>query len=214
MSKSRKRNLIILGLLCVAIALGSVWYATTFNEGRLVAPMDFSSYCFQFKDLPMLISSLLVISYVIYLISSIIYVVIKSSRANSTYTQTMSSAWGLLGFLGFMGLSGFWTFQLNGEIFPFTFFVFFGFFGFYFDGKMSHTLRDERFVENELRAQIVAYSTGLIMTFIVVISMGMGLFARNLEWAVIFMISSISLIWSIAIILRKYLLYRYDQGEV
>lgn len=213
MSKSRARKLIILGVFCIAITLGSVWYATTFNESRLVAPMDFSTYRFQFKDLPMLTSALLVFSYIVYLIINLVQVGIKSSRASSTYTQTMSPKWGLLGLLGFLGLYGFWTFQKDRLIFPFVFFIFFGFFGFYFDGKISHTLRDERFIENEQRAQIIAYRSALIMMFIVANSVGMGLFARNLEWTVIFLIASISLILSIAIILSKYLLYRYDQGE-
>ena len=39
------------GVLCVLLLLLSVWYAATFNGGRLVEPMDFSTYTFQIRDL-------------------------------------------------------------------------------------------------------------------------------------------------------------------
>ena len=47
------------GVLCVLLLLLSVWYAATFNGGRLVEPMDFSTYTFQVRDLPMLCSTAL-----------------------------------------------------------------------------------------------------------------------------------------------------------
>lgn len=62
-----------------------------------------------------------------------------------------------LGFLGlpaFLGLLGFWVYPQTGEVFPFAFFLFFGFFGFFFEGKMSHTLMDERYTENRAKAQL------------------------------------------------------------
>lgn len=213
MSKTRIRSLIILGVLCVIILLGSVWYSNTFNDGRLVTPMDFSHYTFQPKDLPMTVAALLVTGYVVFLVISVVETVTISSRSDSPYTQTVNPKLGLLGFLGFLGLYGIWTYKTEQLIFPFVFFVFFGFFGFYYDGKMSHTLRDERFIENENRAQIAAYKSGLILMFLVANIVNMRFFSHNLEISALFMLSSISLIWGIAIFLSKYLLYRYDNGE-
>lgn len=66
-----------------------------------------------------------------------------------------------MGLLGFLGLLGFWVYPQTGEVFPFAFFLFFGFFGFFFEGKMSHTLMDERYTENRAKAQLTAAKTAL-----------------------------------------------------
>lgn len=213
MSKSRIRNLIILGVISLFILLVSIWYTRQFNEGRFVTTMDFPGYRFQVKDLPMIISSFVMIGYVIYFVISLVEVGLKNQRTASPYTPTMNPGWGLLGILGFLGLLGIWTYKTDRLIYPFFFFVFFGYFGFYYEGKMSNTLRDERFIENEQKAQLVAYKTGLILVFLAVSSIGIGLFSHNLDWALIFLISSISIIWGLVIFLSSYLLYRYDQGE-
>jgi len=213
MSKSKIRNLIILGVLSLLILLVSIWYTTQFNEGRFVTPMDFSGYRFQVKDLPMIFSVLVMIGYAIHFIISLVQAGIKNQRTASPYTPTINPKWGVLGILGFLGLLGIWTFKTDRLIYPFFFFVFFGFFGFYYQGKMSNTLRDERFLENEQKAQLVAYKTGLILVFLTASSLGIGVFSHNLAWALIFLISSISIIWGLAIFLSSYLLYRYDQGE-
>lgn len=214
MSKSKIRNLIILGVISLLILLVSIWYTTQFNESRFITPMDFSGYRFQVKDLPMIFSVLVMIGYVIHFVISIVLTGIKTQRtAASPYTPTMNPKWGLLGFLGFLGLLGLWTFKTDRLIYPFFFFVFFGFFGFYYKGKMSNTQRDERFLENEQKAQLVAYKTGLILVFLTASSLVIGVFSHNLAWALIFLISSISIILGLAIFLSSYLLYRYDQGE-
>jgi len=213
MSKSNIRKLLVLGVVCLVIVLGSTWYTNKYNEGRLVTPTDFSNYRFQFNDLPMMIALLLVIAYVVYFVFSVVQAGVRKEGLASPYARTISPKLGLLGFMGFLGLLGFWTYKTDKLIFPFIFFNFFGFFGLYFQGKMSHIRMDERFIENAQQAQIIAYKTGLLLMFLVASLMGMGLFAHNLEWAVIFLLSSISLIWGIATFLSSYLLYRYDQGE-
>ena len=42
------------GIFCVLSLFLSTWYAVTFNDSRLVAPMDFNNYVFCAKDLPMI----------------------------------------------------------------------------------------------------------------------------------------------------------------
>ena len=45
--------------------LFSVWYAVRFNDSHLVAPMDFETYTFQAKHLPMLLSGGLTVVYAV-----------------------------------------------------------------------------------------------------------------------------------------------------
>ena len=56
MKKNKAKILIGCGIFCVLCILVSSWYAVKFNDSRLVVPMDFNSYTFQIKDLPMIIS--------------------------------------------------------------------------------------------------------------------------------------------------------------
>ena len=115
--------------------------------------MDFGSYVFQVRDLPMIISVLLTCAYGLTLLGLLILKIIrnKGQAAEARFTRKLNPKLGLLGFLGFLGFGGFWTFSYDGSIFPFVFFLFFGFFGFYYEGKMSGTFMDERFRENAVR---------------------------------------------------------------
>ena len=112
-----------------------------------------------------------------------------------------------------MLIVGFWTYFEYGKIYPFVFFIFFGFFGFFFEGKLSHTLEDELFLENKRKAEINAYKVGFKLLFIVIWLMAIGMFSRNVEWCAIFMLISVSLIYALVIFLSNYLLYRYEKGE-
>ena len=56
MKKNQVKIWVGCGIFCIAAVLLSVWYAVTFNNSRLVAPMDFGSYSFNTKDLPMILS--------------------------------------------------------------------------------------------------------------------------------------------------------------
>ena len=47
-----------------------------FNESRILAPMDYSEYIFQWKDLPMIASVVLAVLYMLY----IMFFIIKTDR--------------------------------------------------------------------------------------------------------------------------------------
>ena len=74
----------------------------------------------------------------------------------------------VFGAAGLLGLLGFWVYPQTGEVFPFAFFLFLGFFGFFFEGKMSHTLMDERYTEPRQSAADGA-KTALSIIFVAVI---------------------------------------------
>lgn len=62
--KDKKITIIgFLGVLCAAVMSGAVWYSLKFNGGRLVYPMDFGSYVFSYKDLPMILAGIMAIVY-------------------------------------------------------------------------------------------------------------------------------------------------------
>lgn len=128
-------------------------------------------------------------------------------------TRKLNPKLGFLGFLGFAGFLGVLTYQTDKTIFPFVFFVFFGFFGFFFEGKMSNTLMDERFIENRRKAELKAYRVGQIVSFLVLIaSLWQRLFPTN-EAKLIFITISLSLTFALVIFLAEYLLYRYDHDN-
>ena len=60
------------------------------------------------------------------------------------------------------------------QVYPFIFFLFFGFFGFFYEGKMSNTLMDERYVENKLRAELTAHRVMRAIVFLTLILFGRG----------------------------------------
>lgn len=61
MSKKNLKRLIILGIICALCMAAATGYSLTFNDGRLVYPMDFGSYQFYIKDIPMILALILVI---------------------------------------------------------------------------------------------------------------------------------------------------------
>ena len=54
MKTNKKKIWIGCGILCVLSVLLSLWYAVTYNDSRLVVPMDFKDYVLDIKDLPMM----------------------------------------------------------------------------------------------------------------------------------------------------------------
>ena len=54
MKKNKLKFWIGGGIFCAAALLASIWYAVTFNDSRLVVPVDLGSYTFTPKDLPMI----------------------------------------------------------------------------------------------------------------------------------------------------------------
>ena len=202
------------GLFCVLLLLASVWYAVAYNDSRLVEPMDFSSYVFQTKDLPMLLSGALIALYAVALAAALLRRALKARRrGGETSTRRLNPKLGLLGLLGFLGFGGFWTYGVDGTVFPFAFFTFFGFFGFYYEGKMSGTFMDERFRENAARASLRASNVAFSILILALVVFCRGRLFGSLEYTLIALLITLSLTLALRIFLAEYLLYRYDYDE-
>ncbi len=213
--KKKAKFLIAWGIFCVLLLLASSWYAVTFNDSRLVVPMDFERYTFQLKDLPMILSIFLTCIYGITLFVTLISNICKKTRQTERTHQTRSlnPKLGYLGFLGLLGFSGFWTYSIDGSVFPFTFFLFFGFFGFYYEGKMSGTFMDERFLENAAKANLKASNITLSIIFLAFLILCQRKLFGSLEYTLIAVIITLSIAFALRIFLSEYLLYRYDHDE-
>lgn len=212
---SRKTKLWIgCGIFGILFLLASSLFAITFNDSRLVVPMQ-GRYVFQIKDLPMILSVSFICIYLIALFITLMLQAGKMQRQQEkdNATRKLNPKLGLLGLLGFLGFAGFWTYSVNGTVFPFLFFVFFGFFGFYFEGKMSGTFMDERFRENATRASLKASDISFAIIFIALIVLGQGKLFSNLDYTLIAILITVSLILALRIFLAEYLLYRYDYDD-
>lgn len=213
--KSKKSRVVGLGILCVLLMAASAWYTVMYNEARFLAPMEMSDYVFRMQDLPMIGSGLLLALYVGYLV----VLLVQKGQADqhrdaaAQHTRTVNPKWGFLGLFGFAGVLGFWTYRVDGTIFPFLFFVFFGFFGFFYEGKMSHLLMDERYMENKLKAQARADNIALGLIFLEVLLFGQGKLLGSGEITLAALVAAVSLSIALCIFLREYLLYRYDHDE-
>lgn len=212
MKKNTVKRLVLCGAGCLLLLLLSAWYAVVWNESRLVAPMDFATYVFRLRDLPMLVLLSLLILYVCCLVALVVSAVLRSRRRSAS-DRTTRSIRPRLGLLGLLGFGGFWTYSWNGTIFPFLFFLFFGFFGFFFEGKLSNTFMDERYRENKLRAQLTAQRVSLTVIFLAIVLLGCGSLMRHLEYTLISLLIVISLALALWLFLSEYLLYRYDHNE-
>ena len=214
MKKFNAKFTVILGIVVVLLLAASNWYAITYNDWRLVTPMDMDSYTFQPKDLPMLFSIGLFILYVLYLGVLLIGAIIteRQRRETSKTTRKINPRLGLLGFLGFCGFLGFWTYSAYQAVFPFVFFGFFGFFGFFYEGKMSNTFMDERYEENRARAELSAHRAAMSIIFLalILLNLNTGALCGSLEYTLIALTILISLAVALDMFLSEYLLYRYD----
>lgn len=215
MKTNKKKIWIGCGIFCVLSVLLSAWYAVTYNDSRLVVPMDFKDYVFGIRDLPMIVSVSLTCIYLVALfIMLFVYAEKKQRQAEETgVTRKINPKLGCLGVLGFLGFAGFRTYSVNGTIFPFAFFLFFGFFGFYYEGRMSGTFMDERFRENIVLAKLKAYRITFGIMLIALIILCQGKLFGNLEYTLIAAIITLSLALALGIFLSEYLLYRYDHCD-
>lgn len=209
------KRIVLPGLIsagCMAVSIG---YAVGWNDARLVKPTDLSSYVFCFQDLPMLGSTLLVTLYVFYLAALAFRHAIarRHSQAGSSYSRSVNPKLGFLGLLGFLGFAGVWTCRLDSNPFPFVCFIFFGFFGFFYEGRLSHTLMDERFQENRTRAQLAASRITLAIIFLATILLGQGALAGSLPLTFAVYLAVVSLALALNLFLGEYLLYHYDHDE-
>lgn len=209
------RQLICGGIICVLLLLISTWDAVTFNDARLVAPMDFGSYTFQIRDLPMVISLLLVCVYVLIAFVVLCFGIVRGKRAKTDRNRTrrLNPKMGWLGLLGFGGFAGFWTYSVDQSVFPFAFFLFFGFFGFFFEGKMSGTYMDERFRANAARAQLTALKVTCSIVFFALIVLCQGKLFGSFEHTLIAAVVLLALALALGGFLSEYLLYRYDHDD-
>lgn len=214
MKTNKVKNWVGYGIFCVLCLLISSWYAITFNDSRLVVPMDFKDYVFHIKDLPMIISISLTCVYLFALVMTLISVEKKQRQMERAgVTRKLNPKLGWLGVLGFLGFAGFWTYSADGTIFPFAFFLFFGFFGFFYEGKMSGTFMDERFRENAAYAQLKAYRVTFSIMLFALIILCQGKLFGNLEYTLIAAVITLSLALALGIFLSGYLLYRYDHDD-
>lgn len=215
MKKNRKKLTIIFGMICTLFIAVSSWYTITCNESRILKPMKWSDYVFRTQDLPMISSVILFILYLLYLVMPMRTAILADRRreAASQSTRTVNPKLGLLGLSGFAGFLGFRTYHMDKSIFPFVFFMFFGFFGFFYEGKMSNTFQDERYLENKIKAQMTANKTALTIIFIATLILGQGKLMGNLEYTLIALIIVVALSIALELFLQEYLLYHYDNDE-
>lgn len=215
MKRPSARSILFLGAIVLLLLAGAAWWSIRFNDWRLVAPMDFGAYEFLSKDLPMLIALILFNLYVLYLGALLIWAIAANKRrlAETRTTRKLDPRLGLLGVFGLLGFAGFWTYNAFHQVYPFIFFLFFGFFGFFYEGKMSNTLMDERYVENKLRAELAAHRVTVAALFVTLLVVARGAIQGNLEHTLIAVLIVLSLTVALDLFLSEYLLYRYDQAD-
>lgn len=131
---------------------------------------------------------------------------IKGSNPNvpkTNRTRRLNPKLGFFGFLGFLGFIGCCWSR----------FVFFGFFGFFYEGKMSDTLMDERFMENKNKAQLMALKAAFAVMIIALSFLTVGGYFMSIEYLlhVVHILTALAI--ALAIFLSEYLLYRYDHDE-
>lgn len=115
--------------------------------------------------------------------------------------------------LGLLGFTGPILYIQSGNVTTLIFLAFFGFAGFYFEGKMSGTLKDERFKYNEQRSSAFAgkaNSLGMVFALIITVNY---ITPKGLDVAFTFLIACLSLMWGIQIFLQLFLLYYYENKE-
>lgn len=215
MKKNNTKLMILFGVICVLFVSISSCYTIAFNDSRFIVPIELSEYAFRVQDLPMIISVIFLVLYILCLFVFLVRAIIakKHKEANAQATRTINPKLGFLGFLGFAGFLGFWTYSVDKTIFPFIFFVFFGYFGFFYEGKMSNTFMDERYKANKMKAHMIANKTALAIIFLAILILGQGNFMGNLEYTLIALIIVIALSVALETFLSEYLLYRYDHDE-
>lgn len=78
---------------------------------------------------------------------------------------------------------------------------------------MSGTFMDERFRENAARASLKASNISLAIIFVFLIVLGQGKLFSNLDFTLIAILITVSLILALRIFLAEYLLYCYDYDD-
>lgn len=215
MKKDKRFAWLAGGVGCVLLMILACGYSLLYNEGRLVYPMDFAAYVFRPADLPMVLALAVVMAYLLGLFVLLVRSIFRTREQmeQTNTTRKLNPKLGFLGFFGLLGFGGFWTYQVNGSVFPFCSFLFLGFFGFFFEGKLSNVLMDERFRENQARANLNAYRVGYVVIFFLVLLLGHGLFLGSTGLTLAIVTAALALTVALVQFLSMYLLYRYDQAD-
>lgn len=214
--KHKKKLLASIAINAVLLIL-SVLYTVLFNESRLAAPTDWAGNSFRAADLVLIVPAVLLALQIIVLLVLCLVEKKQENTLSRQYTRTISPKLGLMGFAGLMGLLGFLPLDryepYRSLPFPFLFFCFFGFFGFYYEGKMSHTLIDERYKMNAFRAAAEANQIGFALIVLVTI-FSVSLFrVTQTDLMVSILFAAIGLAFGLSTFMGQYLLYRYDCEE-
>lgn len=209
------KRFVFAGICVACVMAAATLYAVYFNDSRLVVPTDFDTFVMTPRDVPMALAITLAMLYVFSLLGAIIC---RSARQRShshqaRTTRRISPRLGWLGLFGLLGFGGFATFRMDGSLFPFCFFAFFGFFSFFFEGRMSGTLMDERYMENAVRAQRTAYNAGMTALVLLLVFLSQGMLMGSYAYTLIAAIIAIALIVALVMVLNAYLLWRIDQGD-
>ncbi len=122
------------------------------------------------------------------------------TKETTTHTRVISPWRGLFGFLGFLPL------VIGGSGLAYTFLMYFGL---YFEGKMSGTLKDERYIANKLKAESYAGDIIFIGVIIVVMIIHQGFFITEMKQVV----AILSIICGVYQILTKAILYMLETVE-
>lgn len=131
-------------------------------------------------------------------------------RNDNNTTRRISPWLGALGFLGFIGPI---IYSQTGDTTNLIFLGFFGFFAFYFEGKMSGTLRDERFKYNEQKAMIIAGRVNSVATAFALIITVNYIAPKGSDIALSFLVATLAILWAIHIFLQVFLLYYFEHKE-
>ncbi|NCB63004.1 MAG: DUF3796 domain-containing protein [Clostridia bacterium] len=137
----------------------------------------------------------------------------RMEYSKDRYTRIISPrlGWlGVLGLLGFLGVLPIYSHDGLAIPFPFLFFGFFGFFGFYYEGKMSHTLKDERYQFNAFKAEATANKAALMLVLLVTIFSVSVLRIDTAYFMICILLCTIGIALGLSLFLGQYLLYRYD----
>lgn len=212
MKKGKRRGWVVAGAICALALVAASIYAVFFNDSRLVGPMEAGAFVPTPKDVPMLIALAMTGAYGLALFALMIRAIFRRRRVEERVTRRLNPKLGYLGFLGLLGFGGFFTYPTSGQVYPFLFFAFFGYFGFFYEGKMSGTLKDERFRRNAVRARLTAYRIALDIIIVASIVLCQGKLFGSLEHAFIALLIVIAMSFALAVFLNEFLLYRYDHG--
>ena len=99
MQRKTVRGFVAAGLGCAGLMAAAVWYSVTYNEARLVEPMDFSTYVFRPQDLPMILGILAVAAYALCLAAAVVRAAFRARRDpdSAVYTSRVGPRRGGVG---------------------------------------------------------------------------------------------------------------------